>query len=274
MLLESAGLALLASLSPTALLIAAVYLGSARPMRTAAFYLTGALVMTAVTGVVILVLLRSLDLSHTAERDPRYELRLALGVALLVIGLVVARRQPRPADPAQPQQGLISRMAASPAPRSAFIVGIPGFCPRGDVPGCATGNCHGKSRPGAHSPGDAYCCRHKRPAGVVTAGPVLARTQDDDPLLDLVQWLAAGSRPHGPGMGPAGSGVHHGRQRDLRAGPLERQHQDKLPCLLGCSIWGRFKPIWIVTCPNWVNLCSMNHDQAERRPPSPLKASM
>ncbi len=55
-ILESTGLALLASLSPTALLIAAVYLGSARPMRTAAFYLTGALVMTVVTGVVILVL--------------------------------------------------------------------------------------------------------------------------------------------------------------------------------------------------------------------------
>jgi hypothetical protein len=128
-LLESAGLALLASLSPTALLIAAVYLGSARPMRTAAFYLTGALVMTVVTSVVILVLLRSLDLNHTAERGPRYELRLALGVALLVIGLVVARRRPRPPDPAQPEQGLISRMAASPRPRSAFIVGILVFAP-------------------------------------------------------------------------------------------------------------------------------------------------
>jgi Sap, sulfolipid-1-addressing protein len=128
-LLESAGLALLASLSPTALLIAAVYLGSARPMRTAVFYLTGALVMTVVTGVVILVLLRSLDLSHPAERGPRYELRLALGVALVVVGLVVAKRPPRPPDPTQPKQGLISRMAASPAPQSAFIVGILVFAP-------------------------------------------------------------------------------------------------------------------------------------------------
>jgi hypothetical protein len=128
-LLQSAGLALLASLSPTALLVAAVYLGSARPMQTAAFYLAGALVMSLVTGVVILVVLRSVDLNHPGEHGPRYELRLALGAALVIAGLVVARRKPRPPDPTQPEQGLISRMAASPAPRTAFVVGILVFAP-------------------------------------------------------------------------------------------------------------------------------------------------
>ena len=39
MLLQAAGLALLAALSPTALLIAAVYLGSVRPRLVTAFYL-------------------------------------------------------------------------------------------------------------------------------------------------------------------------------------------------------------------------------------------
>lgn len=129
MILESSGLALLASLSPTALLIAAVYLGSAQPVRTAAFYLTGAIVMSLVTGVVILVALRSVDLSHAGEHGPRYELRLALGVALLAAGLFVARRKPRPPDPSNPKQGFVSRMAASPAPRSAFIVGVLVFAP-------------------------------------------------------------------------------------------------------------------------------------------------
>ena len=71
MLLQSAGLALLASLSPTALLIAAIYLGSARPMQTAAFYLTGAVIMSLVTGVVILVVLRSIDLSRPSQHGPR-----------------------------------------------------------------------------------------------------------------------------------------------------------------------------------------------------------
>ena len=46
MLLQAAGLALLASLSPTALLLVAVYLGSDRPRLIAAFYLAGAVAMS------------------------------------------------------------------------------------------------------------------------------------------------------------------------------------------------------------------------------------
>ena len=45
MLFQAAGLALLSALSPTALLVAAVYLGSARPTLTSLFYLAGATVM-------------------------------------------------------------------------------------------------------------------------------------------------------------------------------------------------------------------------------------
>ncbi len=96
MLAQAAGLALLAALSPTALLIAAVYLGSAKPRLTALAYLAGATIMSLVTGVVILVILRSAHLSHPAEHTPRYGLRLGLGVLLLLVGAVVARR-PQPA---------------------------------------------------------------------------------------------------------------------------------------------------------------------------------
>ena len=46
MLAQAAGLALLSALSPTALLIAAVYLGSARPGLTSLFYLVGAVLMS------------------------------------------------------------------------------------------------------------------------------------------------------------------------------------------------------------------------------------
>ena len=42
MILQAAGLALLAALSPTTLLVSAVYLGSARPRLVAAAYLAGA----------------------------------------------------------------------------------------------------------------------------------------------------------------------------------------------------------------------------------------
>jgi hypothetical protein len=128
-LLQAAGLALLASISPTALLIVAVYLGSARPRLTATFYLTGAVVMSLLTGVVILVVLRGADLSRSSEHTPRYGLRLGLGLLLLAAGVVIARRKPRQANPADEPRGIVYRMAAKPAPSSAFLVGLLVFAP-------------------------------------------------------------------------------------------------------------------------------------------------
>ncbi len=129
MLADAVGLALLAALSPAVLLIAAVYLGSARPRLTASSYLAGAVMMSIVTAVIILAALRSLGLSRPSEQTPRCGLRLALGVILLVAGLVISARKPGPSDPARPRQGLVSRMLASPAPRSAFAVGLLMFAP-------------------------------------------------------------------------------------------------------------------------------------------------
>jgi Sap, sulfolipid-1-addressing protein len=128
-LLQASGLALLASLSPTALLIAAVYLGSARPRLTASFYLVGALAMSAVMGVVLLVLLRSADLSRESERQPRYEVRLGIGIVLLVAGVVISRFKSLTRDPAEEPHGIVYRMAARPALWNAFLVGILVFAP-------------------------------------------------------------------------------------------------------------------------------------------------
>jgi hypothetical protein len=129
MVIQAAGLALLAALSPTALLIAAVYLGSARPRLVTAFYLAGAVAMSLIMAVVLLLVLRSVNLQRPAEHEPRYGLRLVLGILLLVAAVVVARRKPRPPDPAKPSQGFVSKMVADPAPRSAFLVGILIFAP-------------------------------------------------------------------------------------------------------------------------------------------------
>jgi uncharacterized membrane protein len=128
-ILQAAGLALLAALSPTALLIAAVYLGSARPRLTGLFYLAGAVVMSLVMAVVVLVLLRSLGLNHPREHDPRYGLRLGLGILAFVAGLVVTVRRPKPPDPAKPAQGMMSKLVANPGPVSAFAVGVLVFTP-------------------------------------------------------------------------------------------------------------------------------------------------
>jgi hypothetical protein len=129
MLIQAAGLALLAALSPTALLVAAVYLGSSRPRVVTAFYLAGAVVMSLLMAVVILEILRGVNLQRPSEHTPRYGLRLVLGILLLAGAIVVARRKARPPDPAKAQQGFVSRLVADPAPLSAFFVGILIFAP-------------------------------------------------------------------------------------------------------------------------------------------------
>jgi hypothetical protein len=126
---QAAGLALLAALSPTELLVAAVFLGSARPRPTAAAYLAGALLMSLIMGLVVLLVLRSVGLNHPAQHAPRYGLRLGLGIILLAAAAVIAKRKPKQPDPENARQGIVSRMIANPGPRSAFAVGLLLFAP-------------------------------------------------------------------------------------------------------------------------------------------------
>jgi hypothetical protein len=128
-ILQAAGLALLAALSPTALLVAAVYLGSARPRLTAGLYLAGAVLVSLATGWVLVLALRSAGLSRPGEHEPRYGLRLGLGIVLLAAAIVVARRTPRLPDPSKAHQGIVSKMIANPAPLSAFVVGVIVYAP-------------------------------------------------------------------------------------------------------------------------------------------------
>jgi uncharacterized membrane protein YfcA len=118
-LAQAAGFALLAALSPTALLVTATYLGSARPRLTALCYLAGAVLMSTVIGIVVLVVLRSGHLSYRNHHTPRYGLRLGLGFLTLAVGAVMARRRPRLPDPSRPGGGIVSRLVSSPAPLTA-----------------------------------------------------------------------------------------------------------------------------------------------------------
>jgi hypothetical protein len=131
-LLEAVGFAFLAAVNPSALLIGAAYLGSANPRKTVVFYLAGAIIMTAVLGVVILVAIRAGGLSQVGNRTPRYGLRLGLGAVALVAAVVVARREPKaapgPAD-AGAKQGRMARLISRPSPLTAVLVGILLFYP-------------------------------------------------------------------------------------------------------------------------------------------------
>jgi hypothetical protein len=160
-LAEAAGFALLAAISPTALLVMAVFLGSGNPRQTALAYVAGAMMMSVIMAVTVLLLLRGTGLNLQRQHDPRYGLRLGLGVLALAAAVVVRwRRQrvtePSPArssaavpsaaasspalstaaltspaisSPAGAGSGFMSRLVARPSARSGFAAGVILFAP-------------------------------------------------------------------------------------------------------------------------------------------------
>src|SRR5262245_55059384 len=128
MLVQATGYALLGAISPTALVVSAVFLGSANPRRTALFFLFGATVTPVLMAVLLFLIRRAGGLSQPSEWEPRYGLRLGLGVLALGLSLFLARRKPRPRDPDK-KPNLVMRLAASPGPRAAFAVGVLLFTP-------------------------------------------------------------------------------------------------------------------------------------------------
>jgi len=137
MLAEAAGFAILAAISPTALIVMAVFLGSASPRQTATAYVAGAFLMTVLMAVILLLLIRIAGVDQPRERDPRYGLRLALGVLALATAAFVTLRQRRRAEqpPAESDakpgagSGLMSRVVSHPSPRTAFVAGLILFAP-------------------------------------------------------------------------------------------------------------------------------------------------
>jgi hypothetical protein len=127
---EAAGLALVAGFYPPAMLIAAIYLVSARPGRMAVVYLAGGILIVTIVGAIVLVAIRAGGLSHVSQHPTRYGLRLGLGVIAIVAAVMIARHTPKPPDPAKPKKpSLVSRLSAEPKALKAFLAGIVVFGP-------------------------------------------------------------------------------------------------------------------------------------------------
>jgi Sap, sulfolipid-1-addressing protein len=128
-LTDAAGLAVLAALSPTAVLVSAVFLGAANPHRTVLIYLAGAIVMTGVMAAIVFVVLHGGHLYKPRERHARYGVRLGLGLLLLLAAAYMRRRGPKLPKPGKKDNGAISRLLAKPGPKAAFIVGVLVYSP-------------------------------------------------------------------------------------------------------------------------------------------------
>jgi hypothetical protein len=129
---QAAGFALLAAVSPTALLVMAVFLGSDNPRRTALMYVAGAMIMTVAMAVAVLLILRATGLNQPRQHEPRFGLRLGLGVIALGVSVYLIRRKPPAAasgDGKPKRPSLVARLTATPSPRTAFVLGLLLFAP-------------------------------------------------------------------------------------------------------------------------------------------------
>ena len=128
---QVAALALVAAFYPPAMLVAGLYLASARPGKATIMYVLGGLVIITIVGTVALVAIRAGGLSQHSQQHTRYGLRLGLGVVAIAAAVVIARRKPKPkpATARAKKRGMIDRLSADPRPRTAFLAGIVMFGP-------------------------------------------------------------------------------------------------------------------------------------------------
>lgn len=89
-------LCLVGSLYPVALLAVLTYLGSSRPLPTAAAFLAGGILISFLTGIALVVLFRELHIEPGQHRTPSAAVYIGLGAAVIVaaaIWLVIHHRR-------------------------------------------------------------------------------------------------------------------------------------------------------------------------------------
>jgi hypothetical protein len=82
------------------------------------------------TGIALLVVIRITGLNLPQGHDPRFGLRLGLGVLALAGAVFYTVRKPRETVPdKQRRPGFMARLMARPSPRIAFVTGLLVFAP-------------------------------------------------------------------------------------------------------------------------------------------------
>jgi len=88
---QAFALILTGALNPGALAVSAILLGRERGARLENAFLIGGLIMSLVVGGVVVVLVRTTGLELPKNTTPRYDVRLGVGIILLVLALFLPR---------------------------------------------------------------------------------------------------------------------------------------------------------------------------------------
>lgn len=121
-------LILLSSLNPGVLVVSAVYLGKNGSGRLETVFLITGLIVSVITGIAVLILVRETGLALPTNRAPNYGIRLGLGILALLLAAILpwlkARQRQRAAARGTQKPSLATRMMDGAEIGGAIVVGI------------------------------------------------------------------------------------------------------------------------------------------------------
>jgi hypothetical protein len=120
------GLALIAALYPLGLLVVSFLLRSIRPLPLGLLFLAGAAACLLVAGLAVVIIIRAAGLDEDSSSTARGGLRIAIGAAFILLGILVARRKPK--QDAGQETGWKQKIR-DPKPRTIFFLGVALYAP-------------------------------------------------------------------------------------------------------------------------------------------------
>lgn len=123
--IQAIPLALVASLYPFGMAMLLLLFGASRPKIRSAVFVVGAAACTLTIGFIVVFALQGAGLGSSSAQVPRYGLRLAIGVAFVVLALFLARRPPKTSTGGS----RISRAATESGLAAAFLAGLALYTP-------------------------------------------------------------------------------------------------------------------------------------------------